>query len=131
MPGAEIGGFLIQEMIPGGFELILGAKRDPQFGPVLIFGTGGLYAEAWHDVSYGIAPLQSRDAERMIRQARCYPILQGARGEKPYDIPYLVECLLRLSQFMMEMDLVEEMDINPFKVFHKGGRAVDARVILH
>jgi acyl-CoA synthetase (NDP forming) len=129
-PQAQIQGVLIQEMIPGGAEVILGAKRDRQFGPVIIFGTGGIHTEVWKDISYGIAPLNSQDAEKMVSETRCSQILRGARGERAYDVDLIIECLLRISQFMMDMEEVQEIDINPFTVFHRGGVAVDVKIYL-
>jgi acetyltransferase len=129
-PGANIEGFLVQKMIGGGLEVILGAKRDPQFGPTILFGTGGIYTEVWKDIAYGIAPLGPEEARRMIRQTKCYEILKGVRGESGYDRDMLVSCLLRLSQLMMDREEIKEVDINPFAVFSEGGLALDARIIL-
>lgn len=129
-PQAEIQGVLIQEMISGGVEVILGAKRDRQFGPVILFGTGGIYTEVWKDISYGIAPLSSQDVEKMIGETRCFQVLRGARGKRAYDVDLIIECLLRISQFMMDMDEIQEIDINPFTVLHQGGVAVDVKIYL-
>jgi acyl-CoA synthetase (NDP forming) len=129
-PRANIDGFLVQKMIGGGLEVILGAKRDPQFGPTILFGTGGIYTEVWKDIAYGIAPLSPEEARRMIRQTKSHEILKGVRGESGYDMDILVSCLLRLSQLMMDMEDIKEVDINPFGVFSKGGLALDARIIL-
>lgn len=125
----KLDGFIVQEMIIGGKEVILGGRRDQQFGPILIFGAGGIHAEVWKDISYGIAPLSKQDAKRMIQETRYSQILGGVRGEKGCDINLLVDCLLRLSQLMLDMEEIQEIDINPFVVFSKGGAAVDARII--
>jgi acetyltransferase len=129
-PQAKVEGILVQEMIEGGFEVILGAKRDQQFGPTIIFGTGGIYTEIWRDIAYGIAPLSSQDAKRMIGETRCLHILRGARKDRSYDVDLLTECLLRLSQLMLEIEDIQEIDINPLKVFFQGGKAVDVRIYL-
>ncbi|UCC66416.1 MAG: acetate--CoA ligase family protein [Deltaproteobacteria bacterium] len=129
-PVAKVEGVLVQEMMASGIEVILGAKRDRQFGPALIFGTGGIYTEVWKDISYGIAPLTPQDARRMIRETRCFQLLKGARGEKGYDIDLIVDCLLRLSQLMLEAEEIQEIDINPFVALPRGGAAVDVRMIV-
>ena len=129
-PRANIDGFLVQKMIGGGLEVILGAKRDPQFGPTILFGTGGIYTEVWKDIAYGIAPLSPEEARRMIRQTKSHEILKGVRGESGYDMDILVSCLLRLSKLMMDMEDIKEVDINPFGVFSEGGLALDAKIIL-
>jgi acetate---CoA ligase (ADP-forming) len=123
-------GFLIQEMVSGGAEVILGGKRDPQFGPVLVFGQGGIYTEVWRDVARGIAPLALEDARRMIRETRVSRILEGVRGERAYDFEVLCDSLLGLSRLMTDLPLVREVDLNPFKVFEHGGRAVDVRILV-
>jgi acyl-CoA synthetase (NDP forming) len=126
----KLDGFIVQEMVLRGKEIILGAKRDQQFGPILIFGAGGIYAEVWKDISYGIAPLSSQDAKRMIQETRYSQILGGIRGEKGCDINLLTDCLLRLSRLMLDMEEIQEIDINPFIIFSEGGLAVDARIIV-
>jgi acetyltransferase len=123
-------GFLIQEMVSGGAEVILGGKRDPQFGPVLVFGQGGVYTEVWRDVARGIAPLALEDARRMIRETRISRILEGVRGERTYDLDVLCEGLLGLSRLMTDLPRVREVDLNPFKVFEHGGKAVDVRILV-
>jgi acetyltransferase len=130
VPGAENEGFIVQRMVPAGLEVLLGAKRDPQFGPVIIFGTGGIYTELWKDIAYGLAPLSREEAKRMIRKTRVFEIIKGFRSREPLDEALLVEMLLRLSQLMSEVDEIQEMEINPFMVFPQGGLAVDVRVIL-
>jgi acetyltransferase len=125
----KLDGFLVQEMVLKGKEVILGGRRDQQFGPILIFGAGGIYTEAWKDISYGIAPLSKEDAKRMIHETRYSQILVGIRGEKGYDINLLMDCLLRLSQLMLDMEEIQEIDINPFVIFSEGGAALDVRII--
>ena len=130
LPGVKIDGVLVQEMAESdGVEVILGAKKDPQFGPVILFGTGGIYTDVWKDISYGIAPLTPEDASRMIQETKCFEILKGARKDQGYDVGFVVECLLRMSQLMLDMEGIEEVDLNPLKVFADGGLALDVRVI--
>jgi acetyltransferase len=117
-------------MIPSGLEVLLGAKRDPQFGPVIIFGTGGIYTELWKDIAYGLVPLSREEAKQMIRKTKAYEIVKGFRGRKPLDEALLLEMLLRLSRLMEEVQEIREMEINPLVVFPQGGLAVDVRVIL-
>ncbi len=132
MPDAEIKGVLVQQMITGGKEVILGMSRDPQFGPLLMFGLGGIYIEILKDVSFRIAPIGSAEAEEMIREIRSFPLLKGARGEKPVDINTVVNDILRLSQLVTDFPEIIEMDINPLIVFPEGGgtMALDARIAI-
>jgi len=130
VPGAEMDGFIVQSMASDGLDVLLGAKRDPQFGPVTIFGTGGIYTELWKDIAYGLAPLSREEAKRMIRKTKAYEIVKGFRGREPLDEALLVEMLLRLSRLMEEVQEIREMEINPFVLFPQGGMAVDVRVIL-
>ncbi len=132
MPEADIWGVSIQEMVQGGKEVILGSIRDPQFGPVIMFGLGGIYVEVLKDVSFRIAPLSVEDAGGMIRSIRSFPMLQGARGEKPVNLDSIVESLLRLSQLVTDFPEIFDIDINPLKVFPDGREpiALDARLTL-
>jgi len=128
-PGAAI---LAQKMIKGGKEVILGAFHDPQFGPVGMFGLGGIYVEVLKDVSFKVLPITDQDASEMIRAIRGYPLLSGVRGEAPVDIASLERMLLRMSQLVMEREEIESLDINPFIIRGEGeaSMAVDARVRL-
>ena len=132
MPDAYIRGVAVQEMILGGKEVILGMTRDPQFGPMMMFGLGGIYVEVLKDVSFRIAPISEDDAYEMVREIRSYPLLAGVRGEKPADIDGIVDSLLRLSQLVMDFPEIVELDVNPLKVFPKGEGviALDARLTL-
>jgi acetate---CoA ligase (ADP-forming) len=130
MPQAEITGVSIQEMVQGGKEVIIGMTRDPQFGPLIMFGLGGIYVETFKDVAFRIAPLTEKDAEDMIREVKAYPLLMGVRGEKPVDIETIKQTLLTVSQMAMDFPQISELDINPLKIFPKGGVALDARLAL-
>ena len=123
-------GTLIQRMVSSGKEVILGAKRDPSFGPVLLFGPGGIFVEILKESSLRVAPITRSEAEEMISELKAASILKGIRGERPLDIEALVENLLRLSQLMMDFPEIEGIDINPIKVLEKGAVAVDARILL-
>lgn len=131
-PGARIRGVHVQEMAPRGREVILGLKRDPLFGPLLLFGLGGIYVEAFKDVTFRVAPIRALGAPRMIRGIRAYPLLEGIRGEKGADQEALAQSILRLSQFAMEIPEISELDINPMVVYEKGSgcRVLDARMVI-
>ncbi len=131
-PEARIKGILVEEMAGKGQEVILGVSNDPQFGPILMFGLGGIYVEALEDVTFRLAPVTELSARRMITTTRTYKILDGYRGGPVYDIPAIEDCLKRLSQLAVEFDDIQELDINPLIVYPegKGCAIVDARIIL-
>jgi acyl-CoA synthetase (NDP forming) len=129
-PTATVEGVSIQKMADPGLELVLGMTRDPQFGPMLMFGLGGTSVEILKDVAFRIVPLKREDAKDMIRQIKGYPLLQGYRGQSAVDIEYLEELLMKLSAFIEENPEIKEMDINPLIAYKKGAMAVDARIIL-
>ncbi|MCU0610126.1 MAG: acetate--CoA ligase family protein, partial [Chitinispirillaceae bacterium] len=125
-------GVLIEKMILGGKETILGMKKDKQFGPVLMFGLGGIFVEVLKDVTFGLAPITAEECKTMLESTRSYKLLTGARGERPVDIDSIVLCMQRLSQLVMDFPEISEIDINPLKVGYEGDGAfvVDARIIL-
>jgi acetyltransferase len=123
-------GVLIQKMVSEGKEVILGAKRDSSFGPVVLFGLGGIYVEVLKESSLRVAPINRLEAEEMISELKAAAILKGVRGERPLDVGALVENLLRLSQLMMDFPEIEGIDINPVMALKKGALAVDARILL-
>lgn len=131
-PGARIQGVLVEEMASRGKEVILGMNRDPQFGPILMFGLGGIYVEALEDVTFRLAPIRELTATMMITRTKTHKILEGFRGEPAYDIEAIAECLKRLSQFVTDIKDIKEMDLNPLIVHEKGEGCVivDARIIL-
>ncbi len=131
-PEADIRGILMEKMVAGGREVILGMKKDPQFGPVLMFGLGGIFVEVLKDVTFALAPLTEEECFRMIERTRSYRLLAGIRGQEPVDIPAVVRALQRLSQLVMDFPEIDEVDINPLKVGLVGDGAfvVDARIIL-
>jgi acyl-CoA synthetase (NDP forming) len=123
-------GILVQKMVTEGKEVILGTKRDSSFGPVVLFGLGGIYAEVFKEISLRIAPISRLEANEMISELKTVNILKGVRGEQSLDIEALVECLLKLSQLMIDFPEIEGIDINPVKLLEKGAVAVDARILL-
>ena len=131
-PQAKLDGILVQPMVTGGRELILGGRQDPQFGPVVLVGLGGIFVEIFEESQVRVAPISQRTAEEMIQDLRGYQILTGARGHKAVDIDSVVGALLRLSQLLTDFPEIKELDINPLRVFYagEGCRALDARIIL-
>ena len=121
-------GGLVQEMVPGGFEMLVGAVEDPTFGPVLACATGGTLAELLADMQFRLHPLNERDASAMIDGLRGAKLLRGFRGAPPGDERALRETLLRLSALIEMCPEIVELDINPIIVLERGVRAVDARV---
>jgi acetyltransferase len=119
-------------MAEKGREVILGMNRDPRFGPVIMFGFGGIYVEAFKDVTFRLAPIRELGARYMIESIRAYPLLKGIRGEGPVDFDALVECLQRLSQLACEHSEIREIDINPLVVYSEkqGARVLDARIVI-
>lgn len=131
-PDAKIKGIFIQKMITRGEEVILGVKRDPSFGAVIMFGLGGLFVEVFKDVSFRVAPVGPHAAGDMIREIRAYSMLAGARGKKPRDIKAVEECIQRLSLLALEVPEIKELDINPLIVSDEGAGCfvADARIML-
>jgi acetyltransferase len=126
------GEMMVQEMVGGGQETILGMTLDPSIGPVLMFGLGGIYVEYLKDVTFRILPLTDVDTEEMIRSIRGYRLLEGVRGEKPSDIPALAEAIGRLAQLVTDFPEIRQLDVNPFIVLPagRGAKGVDARMSL-
>ncbi len=129
---AKIMGVLVQEMVKGGKETIIGAKQDPKFGPLVMFGMGGIYVEVLKDVVFRLAPINGYEANSMVASVRTSKILRGVRGERPSDINALVECLQRLSQLVTDFPEITEFDMNPLLVMEegKGCKSVDVRIGL-
>ena len=129
-PGAKIEGVSVQTMAKPGVEVIIGMSKDAQFGPVLMFGLGGILVEILKDVSFRIVPLLKSDAKEMIRDIKGFPLLQGYRGSEPVDVENLENMLLKVSEFVQKTPEVKELDLNPIFAYRDGAVAVDARVIL-
>ena len=129
-PAAKIDGVSVQHMARPAIEVIIGMSKDPQFGPVLMFGLGGILVEVLKDVSFRIVPLTKRDVREMIGELKGYPILEGYRGQEPANIAILEEMLLKVSEFVAGRPEIKELDINPIFAYRDGALAIDARVIL-
>ena len=130
VPNARIVGVLIQEFAPAGVEVIIGLIKDPQFGPTVMFGLGGVFVEVFRDVSFRVAPLTERDAEEMISEIKGRKLLEGYRGTEPVDKEALVDALVKVGQIGVENPEIKEMDLNPVMAYPRGLKVVDARVIL-
>jgi acetyl coenzyme A synthetase (ADP forming)-like protein len=133
LPEARIWGCLVQEMaVSGGLEVLVGMNRDPQFGPLITFGLGGIYVETLRDVTFSVAPLSRQEAEEMLEQVRAHALLDGVRGQPPMDKTAIVDVLLRISQLVQDFPEIIEMDINPLMVYHQGegALALDMRLVL-
>lgn len=129
-PEADILGVLVQQMVTSGREVILGMNRDPRFGPLMMFGMGGIFVEVLKDVAFYLAPLTADEARQMLASTKTYKMLQGVRGQEGVDLDRIAEALQRLSQLVTEFPQIQEMDINPFVVGPPGTTpiAVDARI---
>lgn len=129
-PNAQIQGVSVQRMAPPAVEVIIGMSKDPQFGPVLMFGLGGVFVEILKDVSFRIVPVTKRDAEEMIKEIKGYPILEGYRGQKPANIEALQNMIVKVSEFVEQNPQIKELDLNPIFAYPDKAVAVDARIIL-
>jgi len=131
-PDARIDGVLVQPMLLGGRELILGGKQDAQFGPVILVGLGGIFVEIFGQVAIRVAPICRREALEMLRELRGSGILGGVRGQRASDVTAVVEATLRLSQLLCDFPEIKEIDVNPLRVFQEGSGclALDARIVL-
>jgi acetyltransferase len=130
-PDADIRGVLISAMAEPGLEVIIGTKTDAQFGPIIMYGLGGIMVEILHDVSFRVVPISRRSAKMMIEDTKSFPILQGVRGQKPRDRKALEELLLVCSEVMEAYPEIEEMDLNPVIVHEQGLSIVDIRILLN
>ena len=129
-PKAKITGVSVQKMARPGVEIIIGMTKDAQFGPVIMFGLGGVLVEVLKDVSFRIVPLEKRDAAEMITEIKGFPILKGYRGQEPANIPYLEDLIVKVSDFVDKNPEIKELDLNPVFAYKDGAIAVDARIIL-
>ncbi len=127
---ASISGVIAYTMVPQGTEIIIGMMKDPHFGPVIMFGLGGIFVEVLKDISFRILPIEEIDAREMITEIKGYEILKGARGNPPRDIRAIEEVLMKVSKLTMENPEINEIDLNPIFAFENGIQVVDARMIL-
>jgi acetyl coenzyme A synthetase (ADP forming)-like protein len=131
-PDARREGVLVEAMAPQGYEVIVGIRRDPQFGPLIMFGLGGIYVELFRDVSFRVAPISRGEALAMIQETKAGRLLSGLRGQETADINALADCILHLSQLALDFPEIEEAEINPLLVLArgKGAMALDGRILL-
>jgi acetyl-CoA synthetase (ADP-forming) len=127
---ARIRGIFVEEFAQKGVEVIIGAIKDPQFGPALMFGLGGIFVEVLKDVSFRVAPITKYDAKEMIHEIKGYPILTGIRGQEARDIKALTKILLQVSKLVVDYPVINQLDLNPIFSYAKGAKCVDARIIL-
>jgi acyl-CoA synthetase (NDP forming) len=119
-------------MVPEGYEVFVGAKQDPVFGPVILAGLGGIYVEVFGDVAFRVAPLSAAEARKMFGEIRGSQILQGVRGQPPGDLEALIDTIQRISQLVCDLPQIQELDLNPIKILPKGQGClvVDCRMVL-
>jgi acyl-CoA synthetase (NDP forming) len=130
VPHALVHGISVQKMARPGVEVIIGTSQDPQFGPVVMFGLGGLFVEVLRDVSFRIVPVGRRDAIKMIEETKGYPLLKGYRGREPADLSVLVDMILKISDLVRKNQAIKELELNPVFAYKKGALTVDARILL-
>ena len=129
MPTARIDGVHLQRQVPPGQEVIVGAVRDAQFGPLMMFGSGGVEVEGLKDVAFALAPLTRLEAAKLIRRTWAGKKLSGFRNIPPADEQSVVEVLVNVSRLVMENESIQEIEINPLRVLHQGAVAVDVRIL--
>ncbi len=127
---ADIPGMLVCKQAPPGLEVIVGGLQDVMFGPALMFGLGGIFAEVLEDVTFRVVPIERVDAQEMLQEIRGYALLAGIRGHGGYDVEALVDLLLAVSRLMAERTEIQELDLNPVRLYEQGLMALDARILL-
>jgi acyl-CoA synthetase (NDP forming) len=129
LPEARIEGVLLQKMAGPGLEVIVGAKLDPQFGHVIMFGLGGIFVEICRDVSFRVTPVDREMAREMVLEIKGSPIIEGARGREPADLEAIIDVIIALSSMLEKNPDITEIDINPLIVYSMGSVVVDARML--
>ena len=130
VPGADIQGVLVAKQAPDGLEVIVGALDDAMFGPTVMFGLGGIFTEVLKDVTFRVVPLERRDAQEMMREIRGFRLLEGTRGQAGYDVEALIGLLLAVSRMVAERPEIEELDLNPVRLFEQGLMPLDVRILM-
>jgi acyl-CoA synthetase (NDP forming) len=129
-PSAKILGVLVEKMMPPSTEMIVGGIRDRQFGPSIMFGIGGIFAEIYDDVAFRVAPIDKIDASNLIHELKGHKILEGARGKPPADLDSIISILINVSDLMIEHDAINQLDLNPVIAYSDSVCAVDSRIII-
>ena len=130
LPDATIEGVSVQKMVLPGVEIIIGVTEDAQFGPVIMFGLGGIWVEAIKDVVFRVVPVTAWDAEEMVREIKGFAVLQGYRGQEAVDLSFLAKLITRISEFIEKNPRIKELDINPLIAYSDSAVAVDARIVM-
>jgi len=129
-PNAVIEGVIVQKMMDKGVETIIGGFKDSQFGPVIMFGMGGIYVEVFKDTAFRLAPIDKGEARRQIEQTKIYNVLKGVRGEQPCDIEALTQAVVNAANLLISHEEIKEIDLNPVICYPDGCVAVDSRIVL-
>lgn len=129
-PGADVEGVLVQRMARKGYEFVVGATRDPQFGPAVMFGLGGIFVELFRDVSLRLAPLSRDEAIDMMKGTKASRLMAGFRGSPPLDVDAAAETLVTVGRLISDHPMIEAVDINPLFIYQRGALAVDVRIVL-
>lgn len=127
---AKIVGILVEEMATQSTEIIIGAVKDPQFGPTIMFGLGGIFVELLKDVTFRVAPITAQEAAEMVVEVQAFPLLNGYRNTPPADVKAIVNLIVRVSKLVTENPEIKELDLNPVMAYKEGVKTVDARIIL-
>ena len=130
-PEANITGVLLYKQLPEGIEIIIGMTRDPQFGPTVMFGLGGIFTEILQDVSFRICPIAKIDVEEMLNETKGIKVLQGYRGNPKSDIDAVIKIIIKISEIALQYSTIKEIDLNPVMVYEKGAVVVDGKVLLN
>ncbi len=130
-PETIIKGVLLYKQVPQGIEVIVGMIRDPQFGPTVMFGLGGIFTEILKDVAFRVCPVERMDIEEMLAETEGIKMLQGYRGQPSYDVNAIIDLIMKISELALDYPVIKEMDLNPIMVYEKGALIVDAKVFLN
>jgi len=130
-PEAKINGVLLYKQVPSGVEVIVGMIRDPQFGPTVMFGLGGIFTEILKDVTFRVCPVERTDIEEMLTEIEGIKMLQGYRGQPRRDVNAIIDIIMEISRLALDYPVVKEIDLNPIIVYEKGAVVVDAKILLN
>jgi len=130
-PEARINGMLLYKQAPKGVEVIVGMIRDPQFGPTVMFGLGGIFIEILKDVTFRVCPVERADIEEMLTEIQGIKMLQGYRGQPRCDVNAIIDIILQISRLALDYSTIQEIDLNPVLVYEKGAVAVDAKIMVN
>ncbi len=129
-PKAVIKGVMVEEMLPKGIEVAVGALLDPEFGPAIMFGLGGIFIELLRDFTFRVAPITLNEAKKMMREVKGYKLLEGYRGSEPADVEAIANIISKVSKLVLENGEIQQLDLNPIIVWREGAKIADAKIIL-